>query len=81
MKLMKIFQKKHLSHILKTTISFSLLLVVAGFLAIFLKPTVTGAVVLNNNLNQSSRETIVIFLFIALVFFVVYAAHLNLTKK
>ena len=73
--------KKHTKQIIEVTMAFSLLVVVAGLLGIFLKPSVTGAVVLNNELSPSSAESITIYLVIALVFFVVYTLYLNMKKN
>ena len=73
--------KEHIKQIIEVTIAFSLLVVVAGFLGIFLKPSVTGMVVLNNNIDPGSSQSIAIYLLIALVFFVVYALYLNINKK
>ena len=73
--------KKHIKPIIEITLYFSLLVVVAGLLGIFLKPSVTGAVVLNNNLDTGSVSSITTYLLIALAFFVVYAFYLNIQKK
>ena len=73
--------KKHIKQIIEITIPFALLAVVAGLLGIFSKPSITGAVVLNNDLNQSSSQSIITYLFIALVFFIIYALYLNIKKK
>ncbi len=73
--------KKHIKQIIEVTIAFSLLVVVAGLLGFFLKPSITGAVVLNRNIDLGSAPSIVTYLLIALAFFVVYALYLNIKKK
>lgn len=72
--------KEHTKQIIEITMAFSLLVVVAGLLGFFLKPSVTGAVVLNNDIDPGNVQSIVVYLLIALAFFIVYALYIQRKK-
>ena len=72
--------KEQTKQIIEITLSFSLLALIAGLFGLFFKPTITGAVVLNNDFAKSSFESFSVYLIVALIFLVIYALYVNKKK-
>lgn len=48
---------------------------VAGFLSLFIKPSITGGVVVNDELTEENISSLSLYLFAALIFCVIYVVY------